>query len=600
MINWESWLTLTVVLGFMLGLAMRIAAAELLALTALAVLVLAQSLTGTLLLPNAEQAVSGFGNQGLVTIALLFAVVTGLELTGGAELATGWLLNKAKTLTDAQLRMLIPVASVSGFLNNTPVVAAMLPVVSDLAKSIGCSTSRLLLPLSYAAILGGMCTLMGTSTNLIVWQKYEQEGLGTFSFFDPAIVGIPATILGLVYMVLGSRFLLTERKAAVSVGDDPQQYTVEMQVEPGGPLVGKTIEDAGLRRLSGLYVAEIQRGTGDQDGRIVAAKPGELLREDDVLILVGALDSVVDLKKIRGLTTPDDQSRKLQVPAWRRTLVEAVVSPRCSSLGKSIRESRFRSRYNAAVVAVARGGKRLAGKLGDVRLDIGDVLLLEASPSFLHRQQTSRDFYLVSQVAQGAVRRPERVWVSVSIVTAMVIAAAFTRIPLLTAALVATIAMIATRCCRSDEARRSVDWTILIIIGAAIGIGEAMKMSGAAGGIASGLLSIAGEEPIACLIAIYLATMICTEFITNSAAAVLMFNIALTTAATLGVDEKPFVLAVMIAASASFLTPFGYQTNAMVYGVGGYRFSDYVKFGTPLTIIVFVVAMIVIPWWMPF
>src|SRR6056297_137304 len=501
--NWESWLTLFVVIGLMAGLAIRLATAELLALIALSVIVLAKSFFPDAELPGVADAVKGFGSEALVTVAFLFVVVTGLELTGGAELATGWFLGRATGEVDAKVRVLTPVAAVSGFLNNTPVVAGMLPVVGDLAKKINVSPSVMLLPMSYAAILGGMCTLMGTSTNLIVQNLYADRSGQELAFFFPAIVGLPATVAGLVYLIFGSRYLLPGRKPAVSVGDDPQQYTVEMQVEAAGPLVGRTIEEAGLRRLPGLYIAEIQRNDGGTEGRIVAAKPGEMLRADDVLILVGAIESVVDLKKIRGLSTPDDQSRKLQVPAWRRTLVEAVVSPRCSSLGKSIRESRFRTRYNAAVVAVARGGKRLAGKLGDVHLEIGDVLLLEASPSFMHRQQTSRDFYLVSKVAQGAVRRPERAWLAIFIVVVMVVAAAFTPVPILAAAMVAAVAMVVTRCCRSDEALRSVDWSVLIIIGAAIGVGEAMGISGAAKSIADGLLSMAGKHPLASLMAIY-------------------------------------------------------------------------------------------------
>ncbi|MFK8114085.1 MAG: SLC13 family permease [Rubripirellula sp.] len=591
----------------LVGLALRLAATDLLAVTALAILVVAQNLTGTILLPSPQEAVSGFGNEGLITIALLFAVVAGLEFTGGTELATGWFLNRAKTLTGAQSRLLIPVAALSGFLNNTPVVVALMPVVGDLAKRIGTSTSRLLLPMSYAAILGGMCTLMGTSTNLIIAgmnSKAIASGIQTqpLSFFTPAIVGVPAAIIGLIYMIFASRWLIPERRAAVSVSDDPRQYTVEMQVEAGGPLIGRSIEDAGLRHLPGLYIAEIQR----EDGVIAAAKPNERLRSNDVLILVGALESVVDLRKIRGLTTSDDQARKLEVPAWRRTLVEAVVSPRCSLLGKTIREGRFRSHYNAAVVAVARGDKRLTGKLGDVQLEVGDVLLLEASPSFLHRRSESRDFFLVSAVEQGVVRRPERAWVAVLIMLLMVLAAAGTKISILTAALVAAIAMVGLRCCTTTEARRSIDWSILIVIGAAIGIGAALEKSGAAAAIASGLLNLAGGNPLLALAAIFLATMLCTELITNTAAAALMFHIAIGTAAGLTnanglpCDPTPFVVAVMIAASASFLTPFGYQTNLMVYGVGGYRAIDYLKFGLPLSLIVFVVTMLVVPRVLPF
>ncbi len=586
--NWEAWLTVLVACALLVGLARRVAPPDVLALLCLGILMLAQNLTGSVRLPDPAAAVAGFGNKGLITVALLFAVVAGMEFTGGTQLATGWLLGKAKTLTDAQLRLLIPVAVVSGFLNNTPVVAALLPVVDDLSKRVSASVSRLLLPLSYAAILGGMCTIMGTSTNLIVRDLYDQP----LGFFAPAVVGVPATIIGLVYLILASARLLPERRPAVSVSDDPKQYTVEMQVEPHGPLVGKTIEDAGLRSLSGLYLAEIQR----EDGVIAAAKPNERLRADDALILVGALDTVVDLRKIRGLTSPDDQARKLRIPAWRRTLVEAVVSSRCSLLGKTIREGRFRSHFNAAVVAVARGGRKLSGKIGDVKLQVGDVLLLEASPSFLHRQRESRDFYLVSAVEQGTVRRHERAWVSVLIMLVMVLAAAFSIVSILTASLVAAMAMVLLRCCTPTEARRSVDWSVLIVIGAAIGIGTAMEQSGAASFIASGLLSLAGNNPYMTLAAIYLATMLCTELITNNAAAVLMFSIALKSAESLGMpDATPFVIGVMIAASASFLTPFGYQTNLMVYSVGGYRVSDYLRFGFPLSLIVFLVSMIVIP-----
>lgn len=597
---WPMWLTIGVAIALLVGLAVRLAATELLALGGLTVLVVVQNLTGTALLPTPEDAVAGFGNKGLVTIALLFAVVAGLELTGATELATGWLLSKATGLRDAQLRMLLPVALMSGFLNNTPVVAAMLPVIGDLGKRLSISPSRLLLPLSYAAILGGMCTLMGTSTNLLVrdeYNKYAAAGanpdMPELGFFTPAIAGIPALLLGLIYIIGFTKWLLPERKPAVSVGDDPQQYTVEMQVETIGPLVGRTLQEAGLRALPGLYVAEIQRA----DGRIEPAKPEQRLYGDDVLILVGDVDSVVDLRKIRGLVTPGDQSRKLEIPAWRRTLVEAVVSSRCSLIGKTIREGRFRSNFNAAVVAVARGGRRLDGKLGDVRIEPGDVLLLEASKSFLHRQRGGSDFYLVSSVERGEVRRHDRAPLALVIMVLMVLAAALNWLSILSASLMAAVAMIMTRCCTTSEARRSVDWSVLIVIGAAIGIGRAMEQSGAASVIASALLELAGGNPIAILIAVYVATVVCTELITNNAAAMLMFPIAWEAAQKAGVNEMPMVIAVMIAASASFLTPFGYQTNTMVYGVGGYQLKDYLRFGFPLSVLVAVTSITMLTWW---
>ena len=317
------------------------------------------------------------------------------------------------------------------------------------------------------------------------------------------------------------------------------------------------------------------------------------------MILVGALETVVDLRKIRGLISPDDQARKLQVPAWRRTLVEAVVSARCSMLGKTIREGRFRSQFNAAVVAVARGDRRLEGKIGDVQLEVGDVLLLEASPSFMHRQRELRDFILVSAVEKAVVRRHERAWLSVLIMMLLVLAAATSLLSILTASLLAAVAMVAFRCCTRTEALRSIEWPVLIVIGAAIGIGNALDKSGAAAALANGLLSLAGNNPRLSLVAIYLATVLCTELITNNAAAVLMFSIATNAAANLGINATPFIIAIMIGASASFLTPFGYQTNMMVYGVGAYRVSDYFRFGLPLSLLLFVITMLVVPWVWP-
>ena len=598
--DWEAWLALGTAVGLLVSLALRVGPTDLLAIAFLSVLVLAQDITKSPKLPDVELAVSGFGNTGLLTIGFLFAVVAGLELTGGTRLATGWFLDRAKTFREAQLRILIPVAAISGFLNNTPVVVALMPVVDDLCKRLKVSASRLLLPLSYAAILGGMCTVIGTSTNLIVREEYLSKNAGTtLGFFDPAAAGIPATIAGLIYLLIFSTKRLPERRPAVSASDDPKKYTVEMQIDPTGPLVGKTIEEAGLRSLPGLYVAEIQR-----DDRVIPAKPSERLQGDDALILVGALDSVVDLRKVRGLRAPDDQARKLELPEWQRTLVEAVVSPRCSMLGKSIRAGRFRSTYNAAVVAVARGDRRLEGKIGDVRLESGDVLLLEASPSFLVRARELRDFYLVSQVADDRVRRHDRGWLAIAIMLGMVTVAALNLVSILTAAMAAAMAMILFRCCTASEARRSVDWSILLVIGATIGIGEAMDKSGAATFLAEGLVG-AAKTPLLTLALVYLVTMLCTELITNTAAGLLMLKVALKAAMALqvahpGLSEKPFVIAVMIAASASFLTPFGYQTNLMVYTLGGYRVGDYLRFGLPLTLIVFAVSMVMIPLVFPF
>jgi di/tricarboxylate transporter len=589
--TWEPWFALVVAMMLLVGLARRWASTDLLAIGCLGILMVVQSLTHTPFLPKTDQMVAGFGNPALVTVGILFAVVAGLELTGATDLATAWLLRRPKGLVDAQIRLLAPVAILSAFLNNTPIVAAMLPVVTDLCKRTQFSPSRFFLPLSYAAILGGMCTTIGTSTNLLVNSKIAEKNFTEVGFFEPGWVGLPVTIIGLVYMIVAGKYLLPNRKPVVSRQDDPRSYTVEMTVAPGGPLVGQTIEDAGLRHLPGLYLAEIQRG-GDS---LPAVAPTEKLQAGDLLLFVGMLDSVVDLQKIRGLIAGDDQARKLNVPAWHRKLVEAVVSSRCPMLGKTIREARFRSHYGAAVIAVARGGERIEGKIGEVVLRAGDVLLLEATEQFIQRRRESSDFFLVSTVEQASVRRHDRAWAGLFILLIMVTLAATETMHILTAALAAALAMIATRCCTMVEARRSVDWSVLLVIGSALGIGAALDSSGAAKMIAEGLLSLAGDNPWLALAAVYLATMVCTELITNNAAALLMFPIAWKTAETLQANPITFALAVMIAASAAFSTPFGYQTNLMVFGPGSYRMSDYVKFGLPLNLIVFITSMIIIP-----
>lgn len=593
--TWEPWFALIVASMLLVGLALRWASTDLLAISCLAILILVQNFTKTPFLPKTDQMVAGFGNPALVTVGILFAVVAGLELTGATDLATAWLLRRPKNLVDAQLRLLAPVSVLSAFLNNTPIVAAMLPVVSDLCKRTQFPASRFFLPLSYAAIVGGMCTTIGTSTNLLVNSKIAEKNFVEVGFFEPGWVGLPVTIVGLAYMIFAGRFLLPHRRPVVSPQDDPRRYTVEMSVAAAGPLVNQTIEDAGLRHLPGLFLAEIQRD-GDS---LPAVAPTERLQAGDLLLFVGMLDSVVDLQKIRGLVAGDDQARKLNVPAWHRKLVEAVVSSRCPMLGKTIREARFRTHYGAAVIAVARGGERIEGKIGDVRLQAGDVLLLEATQQFITRRRESSDFFLVSTVDQASVRRHDRAWVGLGILLIMVTLAATETLNILTASLAAALAMIATRCCTMVEARRSIDWSVLLVIGAALGIGSALDTSGAAARIAHGLLQLAGDNPLLALAAIYIATMFCTELITNNAAALLMFPIGWETAESLQSNPITFSMAVMIAASAAFSTPFGYQTNLMVFGPGGYRMSDYLRFGLPLNLIVFAIAMIIIPFIWP-
>jgi di/tricarboxylate transporter len=594
--GWEAWVTIGVVILLMAGLVRNWAQPDLLAVGCLTLLVAIGSFAGTDKLPSPKDAVAGFGNEGLLTVAVLFVVVMGLVQTSAMTLITQPLIGIPKTVYGAQTRLAVPVMFLSAFLNNTPVVAMFMPVVDDICKKTRISPSKLFIPLSYAAVIGGICTLIGTSTNLIVNGLIISAGMPSMQIFDLAWVGVPCAIGGLAYLLLTSRWLLPERKSAFNFGDDPRQYTVEMIVEPHGPLVGQTIEKAGLRHLPGLYLAEIER-----NGEILSAVgPHERLHADDRLVFVGVVESVVDLRKIRGIRPATNQTFKLEAPRTKRCLIEAVVSDRCPLIGKSIREGQFRTRYSAAVIAVARSGKRVEGKIGDIVLQPGDTLLLEAHNDFVQERRNSKDFFLVSRVENSAPPRNERAGLALLILAAMVLSVAMNWIDILPAGLLAACLMILTRCCTGPEARQSIEWPVLVVIGASLGIGKALQTSGAAQVIAQNLINLGAGNPWTVLAVVYAVTMVFTELITNNAAAVLVFPIALSSAQALNVNFTPFAIAIMIAASCGFATPIGYQTHMMVYGPGGYRFTDFLKIGAPLDLICMVITVCLTPLVFPF
>lgn len=594
----DAIITVLVVLGTVGLLAFTRFSADIIFLAGLTVLLVLNIL-------SPAQALAGLANEGMVTVGVLFVVVAGLRETGGITWIAQKVLGHPKSLLRAQTRLVFPVAIFSAFLNNTPIVAMLIPGIAEWAKNHRYSVSKLMIPLSYAAILGGTCTLIGTSTNLVVngLLLNEISARGTsdanihpLGMFEIGAVGLPVALIGLGYILLLSRRALPERQTVMSEIDNPREYTIEMTVDPNGPLIGKSIEQAGLRHLSGVFLAEIER-----EGEIIpAVSPTETLRGNDRLVFVGVVDSVVDLQKIRGLLPATNQVFKLDAPRSRRCLIEVVVSNSCPLIGKSIREGKFRSVYQAAIIAVARNGERIHKKIGDIVLRPGDTLLLETRPSFVEQQRNSRDFFLVSKIENSTPPRHERAWVALIILVGMVVAATVGWMSMLEAAMVAAGLMIITRCCTGAVARRSVDWSVLIVIAASFGIGRALDTTGAAGEIAGAVLSLAQSNPWVALALVYLITTLFTEIITNNAAAVLVFPIALSLSQQLDVNFMPFAICIMMGASASFATPIGYQTNLMVYGPGGYRFGDYFRFGSPLNLIVGVVSVTLAPFIWPF
>ncbi len=583
--GWDAWFTLLVVVFCFGLLAYNRFAPDTVLMAGLTLLLVSGILTP-------QEALGGLANEGMVTVGVLYIVVTGLRETGGIAWIVESVLGRPKSLSSAQIRLMGPVAALSAFLNNTPVVAMFIPAVDDWAKRYRLSVSKLMIPLSFAAIAGGTCTLIGASTNLVVnGLLISQTDLPRLGLFEIAWLGLPTTLVVLLYVMGLSRWLLPERRPPISPFADAREYTVEMLVEPGSPLVGKSIEAAGLRQLPGMYVIEI-----DREGQVIpAVSSQERLRANDRLVLAGIIESVVDLQKIKGLKPATDQIFKLNAPRQERSLIEAVVSNSGPLVGKSIREGRFRTHYNAAVIAVARNGERINKKIGDIVLRPGDTLLLEAHPSFVEQQRNSRDFFLVSHLEDARPLRHERALVAVVIMGFMVMTVALGWLSMLKAAMLAAGFMLITRCTTEQIARRAVDWQVLVVIAASFGIGTALQSTGAAQAVAQSLISTAGGLPWLALALVYLVTALFTSLATNNAAAVIMFPIALATAENLGVNVLPFVMTIMIAASASFATPIGYQTNLMVYGPGGYRFADYLRIGIPLTGLVGVTTVLIAP-----
>ena len=584
--DWQAALTAAVVFVTLAGLLFGQRAPDMAMIGGVVVLLAAGVLTP-------DEAFKGMGNEGMLTVAALFVVAAAVERTGALASLVDRALGRPTSLVSAQRRTMIAPAVLSAFMNNTPVVALMVPAVRDWAKKHRLSVSKLLMPMNAAVILGGLCTLIGTSTNVVVSGLVAAKTGRTLGMFEITWLGVPLLAAGLVYLFVASKssWLLKDRRPAMSQSDDPRQYSLEMVVEPGSPLVGRSIEEAGLRGLEGLFLMEI-----DRDGHVMAAvAPTERLEAGDRLVFVGVVDSVVELQKIRGLRPATNQVFQLDGPRSERVLLEAVVSNTCPLVGGTIRAGRFRSTYDAVVIAVARNGERLQMKIGDIVLEPGDTLLLEASPRFLEQQRSNRDFYLVSEVSGSTPPRHDQAWIACTVLAGMVLAATLELVPMVAAAFVGAAVVVGFGCISSSEARRSIEWESLLLIAASFGLAKAMEKTGLDEAIARSTIAAAGNDPRMVLAAIYFVTMLFTELMSNNAAAVLIFPIAWQTAADMGVEPMPFVMAVTVAASCGFATPMGYQTNLMIYGPGGYKFSDYVRFGGPLNLLVMAITVLLAP-----
>lgn len=582
--EWSGWFALGLCVAVLVILTFTRIGSHLVMVAALTLL----SVTGIL---TSEEALSGFSNSGLITVAAMFVVAAGMHASGAIDLLVNRLLGRPKTVSAAVFRMFWPVVFLSSFLNNTPVVATMIPAIYGWCRKINIAPSKLMIPLSYTAILGGTMTLVGTSTNLIVNGQYQVlTGESGFSLFSITAVGMPVALCGFLFMWLFAGKLLPDRTQNQAFSNF-REFTLEVSVVSNGPLVGKTVEQAGLRHLQRVYLVEIER----KGSVITAVSSEETLQGEDRLVFAGDTDAISDLLRINGIapSTNEEHSETFAADHAERRLIEAVVSPHCSALGYAIRDARFRARYGAVVLAVARNGERIKGNLGSIKLQAGDTLLLEARPAFVSRQRYNKDFLLISDLNTETPRH-ERAYMAWGILVTVIGAASIELISMLNAALIGAGLMIMTGCCSANQAEKSLDLTVIITIAASFALGIALQKTGVAGFLAENIVDLSGGTPWILLILTYLTVSVLTEVITNNASALLMLPIVLEITEKADLNNLPFVFAIMMAASASFATPLGYQTNLMVYGPGNYRFSDFLKVGVPMNILIAIVTITVL------
>jgi len=535
-----------------------------------------------------KEAISGFANDQLAVIMLLLILSDTIRKTNVMDALFNQLFKGTKSQRSFIARMMLYIAPASAFFNNTPLVAMMMPYVHSWSKRNGMSPSKLLIPLSYVTIVGGCMTLVGTSTNLIVNGMAVDAGLPSLGIFDFTFAGLPLAIVGGIYMFFFSDKLLKGHKDAIDeFKDDWREYFVETEVGQTSNLIGKTIQEAGLRNLKGNFLVEIVRN----DRIITPVSPTHILRAYDRLIFTGGLDTIQELAKAdMGLSLP-----KTCEADHLSDVVEIVISYNSSLIGKTVKDSDFRGKYDAAIVAVHRNGEKLSGKLGDIELEAGDALLLFAGRDF-YKRATENAFYTISKRQNVRVQGKKALMVIVGLMASIIISAV-SSIPLFTCLLIVLAGSLLGGILTTTEVRKGLDINLLVIMALGLALGKALTNSGAAEMIAEKVLQYGSSlGPVGVIAGIFAVTNILGAYMTNKAAVSLIFPVSISLAHSMGLPHEPFVLVVAFAGAASFITPIGYQTNLMVYGSGGYTFGDFMRIGLPLTILYITLGTLLLSW----
>jgi di/tricarboxylate transporter len=585
-------LVLAVVAGTVLLFATEKLGVDLVALCVLLTLLLLG-----LIEPN--QTLAGFANPATATVAAMFVLGAGLVRTGFVE----WLARRidslaGKTRTQLLLALCLTIAFLSAFVVNTATVAIFIPVAIALAKTRRIPVSHVLIPLSYASQFGGVCTLIGTSTNILVNAIAISNGLPGFGLFEFAPLGLIMSGMGVAYLIGVTGWFLPRREGAYQQTDKYllADYLVELRVRENSPLIGQTWEKAKSRKMRDVSLVKIIRGE-KATWRASATK----IRENDILLVHGNADNLMKIKDAYRLETRADVAITDQkLTSDRVNLIEALVPPRSRLAGRTLDGSDFIRANRCIVLAIQRRGTILKDRLMDIRLDGGDTLLLQCDRENVKRLMKSRDLIVTNELTELHLRK-DRAVIAIGLVAMVVALTAFNIVPLLVAALMGAVGMVLGRCLTLEEAYQSIDWKVIFLLGGTLPLGIAMGQTGTAIWLVDTVLKpLVVLGPLVLLATLYITTAILTEAMSNNAAAILLAPIALSSAAALGVDPRPFLVAITFAASTSFATPIGYQTNTMVYAPGGYRFTDYARMGVPLNLLFWMAATIVIPMLWPF
>lgn len=565
---WYTLITVVVMFGLLLKTKLPV---EMVFLGGMGALIVSGSLP-------MKEAISGFSSETVVVIGIMFIVVAGLVHTGVLQWVVKNLLGKPKGYARAITKLMLPVAVLSSLLNNTTVVILFINVVKMWAKKLGITPSKMLIPLSYAAGLGGVCTIIGSPTNLVIAGFYKEKTGDAISFFEPLIPGLFCVAILIITIILLRR-LLPDRKSPDDSFESISDYTVELLVPTESKIVGCSVKECGLNNVNGGHLIEIVRF----DKEIISpVNDEEYIFGGDRLIFSGDVASIIELRKSHEMVSATEHVYKLDDVDRKSKICTAYVTFTSNLIGKTMSETGYESKYNMVLVAVARSGERINTIPHDVKLRAGDTLMLEGRS--INKKGLGHDLHFFE--SESIANYSSKTVLSTLIMVAMILLAAFNILPLLQACFLAAFAMLLTKCCSIEQAESNINWKALMVFAGSICFGKAIEHTGLSEMLATWLLDICGPNPILVLAVICLVTTFATEFISNTATSAMFFPIAYDAATSLGTDPMMFCIGLMIAAAASFATPIGSPTHMLVYAPGGYRFIDFVKIGLPMNFII--------------